>query len=185
MRKILFYALFFVSSIIYGQNIPKTDTIFSVKYNYDRIENSKINLLIADDLPKCETQIMEFDRTSDLIYNSNYYVLSVLNGFDKFTKSIVFSDYKYLIFSDFCYSCEFFDKITLIEFHYTQKLKVQKFKEKIDIIINDEEYFNYPQEKLFYYKILENNVCYLLISTKNNPNNTIFENIKNKLDELK
>ncbi len=42
-----------------------------------------------------------------------------------------------------------------------------------------------PQEKLFYYKILENNVCYLLISTKNNPNNTIFENIKNKLDELK
>lgn len=185
MEKILFYALFFVSGIIYGQNVPRTDTIFSIKYNYYRIENSKMNLFISDEIPKCKTEIMEFDRTSDLIYNPNYYVLSVLNEFDQFTKSIIFSDYKYLIFSDFCYNCELFDKITLIEFHYTQKSKVSMLQKEIDKIIKDKDFFNYPQEKLFYYKILENNVCYLLISTKSNPNNAIFNELKNKIEKLR
>lgn len=185
MRKILFYSLFFVSGIIYGQNMPKTDTIFSVKYNYDRIENSKMNLLISDEIPRCKTQIVIFDRTKYVDDNLEYSILSLLNDFDKFTKTLIFSDYKYFIYSDFCYNCDFFDKITLIEFHYTQKSKVQIFKKGIDQIINDKEFFNYPQEKLFYYKILENNVCYLLISTKSNPNNAIFENLKNKIEKLR
>ena len=184
MRKILFFVLFFVSGIICGQNILKTDTIFSVKYNYDRIENSKINLLISDEIPKCKTQIMVFDRTTDLTYNSEYSMLSVLEGFEKFTKSTIFSDYKYIIYSNFCYNCDFFDEITIIEFHYTQKSKVCIFKKEIDKIIKDKDFFNYPQEKLFYYKILENNVCYLLISTKSNPNNAIFENLKEKIEKL-
>ena len=185
MKKILFYSLFFVSGIIYGQNIPKTDTIFSVKYNYDRIENSKMYWLTKDLQSKCKTKYMEFDRTKYVDDNLEYSILSMLNGFNGFTKSIIFSDYKYIIYSNFCYNCDYFDKITLTEFHYTQKSKIEMFKKKIDQIIKDKDYFNYPQEKLFYYKILDNNVCYLLISTKGNQNNEIFNELKNKIEKFR
>ena len=185
MKKAIFYSLFFVCSIIYGQNTPKTDTILSVKYNYDRIENSKMYLLTHDIKSKCKTKFLKIDRSTDLSYNLKYSILSILKAFNEFTKSSIFSDYKYFICSSFCYNCDFNDEITIIEFHYTQKSKVQIFKKKIEQIINDKKFFNYPNDKLFYYKILDNNVCYLLISIQDNANNEIFNELKNRIEKFR
>lgn len=176
--------MLFISFIVYGQNQAKTDTIFSVKYNYDRIENSKMNLLTNDLISKCKTKHLDFDRTKYVDDNLKYSILSKLKEFDKFTNSIIFSDYKYFIYSYFCSDCDFLDEIILIEFHYTQKSKVEIFKRKIEKIINDKEFYNYPQDKLFYYKLLDNNVCYLLISIKNNANNDIFWELKKRIEKL-
>jgi hypothetical protein len=184
MKKLLIYPMLFVCFVVYGQNPAKTDTIFSLKYNYDRIENSKMSQLTNDLISKCKTKHLDFDRTLSLEYNQEYSILSTLKEFEKFTKSTIFSDYKYFIYSYFCFDCDFLDEITLIEFHYTQKSKAEIFKRKIEQIINDKEFYNYPQEKLFYYKILNNNVCYLLISIKNNANNEIFSEIKTRIEKL-
>lgn len=176
--------MLFICLIAYGQNQVKTDTIFSVKYDYDRIENSKMNLLTHNLISECKTKHLDFDRNQYLDYNLDYSILSRLKEFEKFTSSKIFSDYKYLIYSYFCSDCDFLDEIILIEFHYTQKSKVEIFKRKIEKIINDKEFYNYPQDKLFYYKILDNNVCYLLISIKSNVNNDIFFELKKRIVKL-
>ena len=182
--KLIFYPLFFACNFFYGQNAPKTDTIFSGKYNFDRIEHSKINQLTSNLKSICKTKEVKFNKSNNLDYNLEYSVLSILNGLDKFSKSTIFSDYKFFIYTKFCYNCDFFDDITVIEFHFNQKLKSDIFKKKIEAIINDKEFFNYPQEKLFYYKIANNNICYLLISTKDNPNNEIFKELKSRIERI-
>lgn len=184
MKKLLIYPMLFICYIAYGQDQAKTDTIFSLKYNYDRIENSKMNMLTNGLISKCKTKHLDFDRTLNLEYNLDYSVLSTLKEFERFTKSNIFGDYKYFIYSYFCSDCDFLDEICLIEFHYTQKSKVEIFKRKIEKIINDKEFYNYPQDKLFYYKIFDNNVCYLLISIKNNANNDIFWELKKRIEKL-
>jgi hypothetical protein len=182
----LFISLFFACNLFYGQNTPKTDTIFSGKYDLDRIEYSKIYQLTNNIKSKCTTKeiVIEHKRSNGLDDNLEYSTLSLLDGFNKFSKSTIFSDYKYFIYTKFCYKCDFFDDITLFEFHFNEKSKSNVFKKKIEIIINDKEFFNYPKEKLFYYKVVNNDVCYLLISTMDNPNNEIFEELKRGIETI-
>lgn len=182
--KLIFYSLFFVCNFFYGQTTPKTDTIFSGKYNFDRIEHSKMNQLINNLKSKCITKEINFNKSNNLDYNLEYSVLSTLNEFNKFSKSTIFSDYKYFIYTKYCYNCDFFDDILIIEFHFSEKLKSDIFKKKMEVIISDKMFFNYPNEKLFYYRIVNNNVCYLIISTKDNPNNEIFKDLKSRIEKI-
>lgn len=186
--KIHFYLLacFFACNLFYGQSTPKTDTIFSGKYDYDRIEYSKLIQLTNNIKSKCTTKeiVIEHKRLNGLDDNLEYSTLILLNEFNKFSKSTIFSDYKYFIYAKFCYKCDPSDAITLFEFHFNEKSKSDVLKKKIEIIINDKEFFNYPNEKLFYYNIANNNVCYLLISTKDNPNNEIFEELKKGIEKI-
>jgi hypothetical protein len=182
--KLIFYSLFFACNFFYGQNTPKTDTIFSGKYSFDRIEHSKINQLTSNLKSNCKTKEVNFNKSNNLDYNVEYSVLTTLNEFDKFSKATIFSNYKYLIYSKFCYNCDFLDDIIILEFHFNQKSKSDVFKAKIEGIIKNKEFFNYPNEKLFYYKIANNNVCYLLISTKDNPNNEIFKELKSRIEKV-
>lgn len=182
--KLFLYPILFVCSLFYAQNKPKTDTIFSGKYNFDKIDHSKIKDLTINLKSKCVTKEISINRSKNLEYNLEYSILSTLNEFNKFSKSTVFSDYKCFIYTKFCFNCDFFDDITVIEFHYNQKEKSEIFKKKIETIINDKEFFNYPNEKLFHYKITKNNICYLLISTKDNPNNEIFNEIKSRIEKI-
>lgn len=184
MKKLLIIPILFICFIAYGQNQAKTDTIFSVKYDYDRIVNSRMDFLTHDLMSECKTQKVYYDRTKYVDDNLEYSILSKLKEFEKFTKSKIFSDYKYFIYSYFCTGCDFLDEITLIEFHYTDKSKVEIFKRNIEKAIIDKDFYNYPQEKLFYYRTLENNVCYLLISIKNNANNDIFWELKKRIEKL-
>lgn len=182
--RIIFLFLFFACSLLYGQNTLFTDTIFSGKYFFDRIEHSNINKLTTDLESKCITKELTFSRVNNLDYNHEYSILLDLNAFNQFSKSTIFTDNKCFIYSKFCYNCDFLDDITLIEFHFSDNLKCDIFKKKIQKIINDKEFFNYPQEKLFYYKIVSNNICYLLISIKDNQNNVIFNELKSRIERI-
>lgn len=182
----LFISLFFACNLFYGQNTPKTDTIFQGKYDFDRIEYSKINQLTNNIKSKCTTKeiVIEHKRLNGLDDNLEYSTLILLNEFNKFSKSTIFLDYKYFIYTKFCYKCDPSDAITLFEFHFNEKSKSDVFKKKIEMIIKDELFFNYPNEKLFYYKVVNNNVCYLLVSTKDNPNNEIFEELNRGIETI-
>lgn len=182
--KLIFYPILFACNLFYAQNTPKTDTIFSGKYNFDRIEHSKINQLTSNVKSKCDTKEVNINKSNNLEYNLEYSILSTLNEFNTFTKSTIFSDYKCFIYTKFCYNCDFFDDITVIEFHFNQKLKSDIFKKNMETIINDKGFFNYPNEKLFYYKVVKNNICYLLISTKDNANNEIFKELKSRIERI-
>ncbi len=184
--KLIFYSLLFTCNFFYAQNQPKTDTIFSGKYDYDRIEFSKINQLTKNIKSECITKelISEHKRLNGLDDNLEYSTLILLNEFNKFTKSNIFSDYKYFIYTKFCNKSDQADAITLFEFNFDSKLKSDIFKKKIQMIIIDKIFFNYPNEKLFYYKVVSNNICYLLISTKDNPNNEIFKEIKMRIENI-
>jgi hypothetical protein len=145
-----------------------------------------MDVLTANMKSKCTTKQRDVDRKrlNGLEDNLEYTTLVLLKEFNKFSKSSVFSDYKYFIYTKFCYNCDFFDDITLIEFHFKEKSKSDVFKKNGEMIVNDKEFFNYPNEKLFYYKITNHNVCYLLISTKDNPNNGIFDELKNRIEKI-
>ena len=178
------YLLLFACNFCYSQSTCKIDTVFSGKYFFDRTEYSNISKWTNSLKSKCITEEINFDRSTNLENNLQYSIMSRLIGFNKFTKSTIFSDYKYIVYAKFCYNCDVFDDITLIEFHFNDRLKIKKFKLCIDKIIKDKDFFNYPQEKLFYYNITNDNICYLLISTKYNPNNEIFNELKKKIEVL-